>query len=183
MSWQRHLSIWTEKSWQSFGCMRTCNTFTVGVCWASNLHFFTHPPSLFFLFISLFFHSFPPSICSNRCILGLFTWFSNYVNDCVWFRILVQGAAFSQLIQGLHRVFRSWSRFPQPNPDSAAVLLNAMFQVSSGKKSHMGKFVEPRTWCVSFQLTQTGHKNPWSTRRKLRSTEVIGGGTALRVMF
>ena len=90
--------------------MRTCNTFTVGVCWASNLHFFTQPPSLFFLFISLFCHSFPPSICSNRCILGLFTWFSNYANDCVWFRILVQSAAFPQLTQG----------FPQLIPVSAA---------------------------------------------------------------
>ena len=63
--------------------MRTCNTFTVGVCWASNLHFFTHPLSLLFLFISFFCHSFPPSNCSNHCILGLFTWFANYANDCV----------------------------------------------------------------------------------------------------
>ena len=151
----------------------------MGVCWASDLHFFTHPLSLLFLFISFFCHSFPPSNCSNHCILGLFTWFANYANECCWFRILVHSAAFPQLTQG----FRSWSRFPQPTPNSTTVLLNDMFQVSSGKKSHMGKFVEPRTWCVSFQLTQTGHKNPWSTRRQIRSTEVIGGGTALRVLF
>ena len=179
MFWQKHLSTWIEKQWQGFGCMRTCNTFTVGVYWASNLHFFTHRLSLLFLFISFFFHSFPLSNCLNHCILWLFTWFANYANDYCWFRILVQIVVFPQLTQG----FRSWSRFLQPTPNSAAVLLNDMFQVSSGKKSHMGKFMEPRTWCVSFQLTQTGHKNLWSTRRQIRSTEVIGSGTALRVLF
>ena len=74
-------------------------------CWASNLHFFTHPLSLFFLFISFFCHSFPSSNCSSHCIIGLFTWFANYANDCCWFRFLVQNAAFPQLTQG----FRSWS--------------------------------------------------------------------------
>ena len=100
------------------------NPFQPGThCWASNLHFFTHPLSLLFLFISFFCHSFPSSNCSSHCIIGLFTWFANYANDCCWFRFLVQNVAFPQLTQG----FRSWSRFPQPTPDSAAVFLNAMF--------------------------------------------------------
>lgn len=80
----------------------------------------------------------------------------------VWFRFL-----FRQLRKLVS--FRSQHRFLQPTQDSAAILLNAMLQVSYEETSHMGKLQVTSTWNVSLQISQIIHRRSRSNKGQRQS--------------
>ena len=119
-----------NKECQNFGCMRTCNTFTVGVCWVPNL-------SLFHTLFHISFTHLNLQNCQISCAKGYLTWF------------LIIFLCFLFDLDFVHSAAES-CHFPQLLQLSAAILWNSMLQVSTGKTSHMGRSGMTWTWFVSY---------------------------------